>query len=143
MPEVDRSFKRDLKNIDSRLGTKWNGEHFVVTYDRGHGQPVNILRVMGEGGSFRQPDKRDLIVIKGGDLAQGPKMDLRLKEAAYRSEKLRERDRRKAHDSIRDMTKDDSRYLRERIGRLTNQGKCNSSVRRIDHKPGKNVVKTV
>ncbi len=141
MPEIDRSFKRDLKNIYGRLDTKFNGQHFVVTYDRGHGQPVNILRIQGEGGSFRQPDKRDLIVIKGGDLAEGPKMETRLREAAYRAEKQQEDAKRKAHENIRDMTKDDRRYLSQKIGQITNQGKCNSSLRRIAHKPGKNVVR--
>jgi len=143
MPSVDRSFVKDLKSLDKRLSAVFNGSHVIIKYDRGHGEPVNILRVMGEGGSFRQPDKRDLMVIKGGDLAQGPKMELRLKEAAYRSEKQHERDKRRAADNIRDMTKDGARYLGERIGRLTNQGKCNSSIRRIDHKPGKNCVATV
>ncbi len=143
MPEIDRSFKRDLKNIDRRLSTKFNGNHFVVCYDRGHGEPVNILRVMGENGGFRQPDARDLIVIKGGDLAEGPKMETRLREAAYRAEKQREDAKRKAHENIRDMTKDDRRYLSQKIGQITNLGKCNSSLRRIAHKPGKNVVRTI
>ena len=143
MPEVDRSFKRDLKNLDSRLSTKFNGEHFVVTYDRGHGEPVNILRIKGENEGFRQPDRRDLAIIKGGDLAEGPKMETRLREAAYRSELQRREARRKAAENIRDMTKDDKIYLGQKIGQLTNQSKSNAAFRRIDHKPGKNVVATV
>jgi len=143
MPEVDRSFRRDLKNLDSRLGTKFNGQHIVITYDRGHGEPVNILRVKGDDGGFRQPDRRDIAIIKGGDLEQGPKMELRLKEAAYKAELIRRKDRQKAHDEIRDMTKDGKIFLSQKIGQLTNQSKSNSAFRRINHKPGKNIVRTV
>jgi hypothetical protein len=142
MPEVDRSFKRDLKNLDSRLGTKFNGQNFIVTYDRGHGEPVNILRVRGEDGGFRQPDKRDLAIIKGGDLAEGPKMEMRLREAAYKAERIREADKRKAHENIRDMTKDSRNQLTKAFIQATNQSKGNAAFRRIDHKPGKNVVAT-
>ena len=141
MPEVDRSFLKDLKAMDKRLSVKFNGEHMVVCYDRGHGQPVNILRVKGENGGFRQPDRRDLAIIKGGDLAEGPKMDLRLREAAYRSELQRREANRKAHENIRDMTKDGKNQLSKAFIQATNQSKGNSTFRRIDHKPGKNVVR--
>jgi len=141
MPEVDRSFKRDLKNLDSRLDVKFNDRHFVVTYQRPFGEPVNIFRIQGEGGSFRQPDKRDLAIIKGGDLAEGSKMELRLKEAAYKAELIRRRDKQKAHDEIRDMTKDGKNQLSKAFIQATNQSKGNAAFRRIEHKPGKNVVK--
>lgn len=141
MPVPERGFLRDLKNLDKRLGVKFNDSHFVVTYDRGHGEPVNILRVRGEDGSFRQPDRRDLAIIKGGDLAEGPKMDLRLKEAAYKAELIRQRDKQKAHDNIRDMTKDNKNQLKKAFIQATNLSKGNATFRRIDHKPSKNVVR--
>ncbi len=143
MPECDRSFKRDLKNLDRRLGTKFNGQHFIVTFDRGYGEPVNIYRVMAEDGSFKQPDKRDLAIIKGGDLAEGEKMEMRLKKLAYASELMRREIRRKARENIRDMTKDDKTYLSQKIGQLTNSSKSNAAFRRIDNKPGKHVVATI
>ena len=143
MPEIDRSFKRDLKNLDSRLGTKWNGEHFVITYDRGYGEPVNIHRVKADDGGFRQPDRRDLAIIKGGDLAEGETMENRLKKRAYASEQMRREARRKAHEMIRDRTKDDRIYLGQKFRQLTGEGKANSAFRRITHKPGKNVVRVV
>jgi len=129
--------------MDRRLGTKFNGEHFVVTYQRPFGEPVNVLRVRAEDGGFRQPDKRDLAIIKGGDLAEGPKMESRLREAAYRAERQREDAKRKAAENIRNMTKDDKIYLTQKIGQLTNQSKSNAAFRRIDHKPGKRCVATV
>lgn len=141
MPEVDRSFLRDLKNLDKRLDAKFNGNHFVITYERGHGEPVNILRVRGEDGGFRQPDRRDLAIIKGGDL-EDEKMETRLRKAAYKAEQQRLNERRKVKEMIRDRTKDDKLQLAKAITRLSNSSKGNASFRRIDHKPGKNVVRT-
>ena len=143
MPEVDRSFVRDLRNMDRRLGVKFNGEHFVVTYDRGYGEAVNIFRIRADDGGFRQPNQHDLVVIKGGDLAEGPQMEARLREKAYAAEKRRERARQKAHDKIRDMTKDDKIYLTQKMGQITNQGKSNSAFRRIDPKRSKNTVAVI
>lgn len=143
MPEPNPSFMKDLRNLDKRLGVKWNGEHFVVTYERGYGQPVNIYRVRDDDGSFRQPDQRDLKIIKGGDLGEGERLELRLKKLAYASEKMREEARKRAKEEIRAMTREDRRYLSQHIGQLTNQGKCNSAFRRIKTKPGKNVVKVI
>jgi hypothetical protein len=143
MPEVDRSFLRDLKNLDRRLDTKWNGQHFVVTYERGYGEPVNIFRIKGADGGFRQPDRRDLAVIKGGDLAEGDSMETRLRKSAYRAEQIRLEERRKAKELIRDCTKDDYRQLSKALTQLTNTSKGNATFRRIDHKPSKNTVKVV
>ena len=139
MPEVDRSFKRDLRNLDRRLGTKFNGEHFVITYDRGYGEPVNIFRVKGRDDGFRQPDQRDLAIIKGGDL-ETEKMETRLKKTAYASERIRAEMQRKARENIRDMTRDDKTYLSQKFGQITNQSKSNAAYRRIDHKQSKNTV---
>lgn len=145
MPECNRSFVKDLQNLDRRLGVKWNPDiaNFVVTYERGYGQPVNIYRVKADDGGYRQPDQRDLKVIKGGDLAEGDKMENRLKKLAYMSEKMQEAQRRKSREEIRAMTREDRRYLSQKIGQLTNVGKCNSAFRRIKTKPSKNTVKVI
>lgn len=136
----ERSFMRDLKLIDRRLGCKFNGSRFVVTYDRGYGEPVNIALVKRDDGGFRQPDRRDLEFIKQGDLAQGDTMDSRLRKMAYTSELIRRKAREKSRENIRDMTKDDKIYLDQKFRQLTNQGKANSAFRRIDPKPSKNNV---
>ena len=139
----DRSFLRDLKNMDRRLGAKFNGRNFVVTYDRGHGEPVNVHLVRGSNGEFRQPDKRDLMILKGGDLAEGESMDVRLKKRAYASEKMREEARRKVKENIRDMTKDGRRQLEKAYLQATNLSKGNATFRRITPKRGKNTVASV
>ena len=142
-PSPNSSFMKDLKNLDRRLSVKFNGEHMVVCYDRGYGEPVNIYRVKAEDGSFRQPDKRDLAVIKGGDLAEGESVKHRLNKLAYASEKMRERARQKARETIRDMTKDDKIFLSQKIGQLTNQSKSNSAFRRVNQKRSKNTVAVI
>ena len=141
MPEPDCSFMRDLRNLDRRLGVKFNGQHMVVTYDRGYGEPVNIHRVKTDDGSFRQPDRCDLEHIKAGDLAEGEKMDTRLRKLAYASEQIRAKARRDAADNIRNMTKDNKNQLRRFMADKYNLGK-NSEFRRVPHKLGKNVVTT-
>ena len=143
MPECDRSLKRDLKNLDRRLGTKFNGEHFVITYDRGYGEPVNVYRVKADDGGYRQPDRRDLEIIKGGDLNNGDRMEVRLKKMAYVSELMRKEIRKKQHDETRDRIKDSKLQLKRWIGDRANSSKSNAEFRRIPHKPSKSVVATV
>lgn len=138
----DRSFMRDLKSMDRRLGVKFNGMNFVVTYDRGYGEPVNVMSIKSDNGGFRQPTSRDLETLKKGDLAQGESMDARLKKMAYASYELRENLKRKHRENIRDMTKDDKNFLMDRMGRVAGQGKPRPAFRPIAHKPGKNVVMT-
>jgi len=140
MPEPDRSFMRDLRNLDRRLGVKFNGQNFVVTYDRGYGEPVNIHRIKADGGGFRQPDKRDLGIIKGGDLEEGDKMETRLNKLAYASEVMRRTAREKAAEEIRAMTADNKNQLAKAVMQATNMGKGNSAFRRIPYKPSKNVI---
>lgn len=135
----DRSFMRDLKNMDRRLGCKFNGQNFVITYDRGYGEPVNVLLIKRDDGGFRHGTSRDLEVLRGGDLASGESMDLRLKKLAYASYEIRETLKRKHRENIRNMTKDDKNYMMNKIGRLTGQGKPRPAYRQVAYKP-KNAV---
>jgi hypothetical protein len=143
MPECNSSFLKDLKNLDRRLSVKFNGEHHVITYDRGHGEPVNVHRVSAEDGGYRQPDNRDLAILKGGDLEEGESMELRLKKRAYACEEMRKHIRKRTREMIRDSVKDDRNQLRRWITDRSNGSKGNAEFRRISHKPGKNVVRTI
>lgn len=142
-PRPDRSFLKDLRLLDKRLGVKFNSQNFIITYDRGHSEPVNVLLVKRDDGGFRYPDKRDLIALRKGDLAGGDSMHIRLKKMAYASEQIRADIRRKHHDNIRNMTKDDKNQLAKAFIQRTNQGKGNATFRRIDPKPSKNAVMVV
>jgi hypothetical protein len=135
----DRSFMRDLKNMDRRLGCKFNGQNFVITYDRGYGEPVNVLLIKRDDGGFRHGTSRDLEVLRGGDLASGESMDTRLRKLAYASYEIRETLKRKHRENIRNMTKDDKNYMMNKIGRLTGQGKPRPAYRQVPYK-AKNAV---
>lgn len=141
-PTPDRSFMRDLKLKDKRLGLKWNGSHFVITYDRGYGEPVNISCVKDDTGGFRQPDRRDLEFLYSGDMERTRPQDHLAKVAQY-MDAVRKKDKEKAKDLIRHMTRDGKRQLIRAIGQLYNVGKFNSAFRRVPHRPGKNVVRVV
>jgi hypothetical protein len=138
-PSPSRSFMKDLRSMDRRLSLKFNGNHFIICYDRGFGEPVNVLRIQTDDGNFRQPTSRDLEVLRGGDLASGESMDLRLKKLAYASYEIRETLKRKHRENIRNMTKDDKNYMMNKIGRLTGQGKPRPAYRQVPYK-AKNAV---
>jgi hypothetical protein len=140
-PTPDRSFIRDLKSMDKRLSLMWNGKNFVIQYDRGHGAPVNLSCIKTEDGGYRQPDRRDLEFLLAGDMERiNPKEHL-AKVAEY-MDTVRKLDKVKAKELIRDMTRDSKLQLMKAMSQLYNLGKCNSAFRRIDHKPGRNVVMT-
>jgi hypothetical protein len=142
MPEVNSSFMRDLKNLDSRLGVKFNGEHFVVTYKRAVGE-VNLHRIEGDNGGYRQPDRRDLELLAMSDKARGDNPKVKLQKAAYAAECRRRERAEKMSGEIRDMTKDGKNQLRRSFEQACNLSKANSTFRRVPHKPGKNVVAVI
>ncbi len=113
----DKTFRQDLKRLDRRLGTKFNGQHFVVTFDRGYGEPVNIWVVKAENGGFRHPDNRDISKLKESDLARE---DYRIKfmRVSQHYEALREKARKSRHELFRDLTKDGKRQLRRAYERV-------------------------
>ncbi len=130
MPAVDRSFLKDLKSMDKRLGIKFNGNNFIVTYERPCGDPANIHCVRDADGGFRQPDQRDLSFIRSGDM-ENDRLKDKLNRMAAASEAIRERERAKVKDEIRAMTKDGKIQLRNAFSRATNDGKFNSAFRRV------------
>lgn len=141
-PSVSKSFLKDLRLMDPKLGVFFNSEHFVITYARPFGAPANIYRVKSETGGFRQPDTRDLIALRKGDLC-GEDMKTRLRKLAAYSEDLRAKATAAAKDNIKAMTRENRIQLANAAVQLTNQGKSNSAFRRIDHKPSKNVVRVI
>lgn len=140
MYSPDRTFVKDLKRLDPKLGCYYerNHGHFVVTYDRAVGGPVPVMMVKNDTGGFRQPDKRDIDRLKEGD---NHRVDpaTRVKIAAAYMERERDLQRKKRRDEIRNMTKDDKLQLAPRMAKLAG-GKQNSVFRRVEVKPkGKTV----
>jgi len=121
---------KDLKLMDPRLGIFFNGEHFVVTYARPFREPANVYRVKGDDGGFRQPDARDLIALRGGDLSQEG-MKTRLQKLSLYSERIREQAKKSAADNIRAMTLDNKNQLSKMAIQAANFSKGNATFRRI------------
>lgn len=105
-PTPDRSFVDQLRRIDKSLGIRFNGDHFVITYQVPDGGPrVNIWKVVAERGGFRQPDRRDLEMIQMSNIERESPEDKQARIARYMDAE-REKDRRRAREDLRNMTRD-------------------------------------
>lgn len=133
MPTPDRSFMKDLRTLDKRLGIKFNGFNFVITYERALGEPANVLLVKRDDGGFRQPDRRDIEALRKGDL-NNFRMKDHLDRMAYIYTQIQEKARANAQDEIRHMTRDNKRQLVNAFARATNDRKANATFRRVDQK---------
>lgn len=135
MYKPDRAFMGELKRIDRRLDVKFNGRHFVITFNRGYGEPVNIWVVKTESGGFRQPDSRDLGALHRGDLAR-MRPDEYLRMISQHFEDYREKTKAKFHEEMRNRTKDDNRQLKEAFRQVVlGDPKANATFRRVNVKP--------
>ena len=130
MINPDRSFTKDLRTLDRRLGVKFNGQNFVVTYDRGHGEPVNIYVVKGQEGGFRQPNHKDLEELQKSDLEkEGPKEKWQ-RISSYMAD-FREKQKKRRTENIRNMTRDDKIQLKQAFEKVANNSKANATFRRV------------
>jgi hypothetical protein len=132
MIKPDRGFMKSLKLMDKRLSCVFRKEHehFVITYDRGYGEPVNLHLVKRDDGGFRQPDNRDLQFISDGDMNNRRVQD-RLQEVAKYLQDTRDHDAQKRKEFIRDKTKDDKIQLMSAFNMAHGAGKKTPAFRRI------------
>ena len=136
MPTPSRSFMKDLKLMDKRLDCQFEPGHgrFVITYKRPWGDPAIVHLVQSETGGFRQPNRNDLVFLKGGDMETMTVRE-RMNKVSYYMEKVREKKQRDAADNIRHMTLDNRRQLAAAFDRIHGAGKGNATFRRITPKP--------
>ncbi len=133
MPALEGSFLKDLKNMDRRLGVKFNGKHFIVVYERPYGEPANIHCVRTADGDFRQPDQRDLCFIKSGDL-ENDRLKERLDKLARYCEEERTKTRKKDKEEIKAMTRDSKNQLKNAFAKANNLGKAKHVFRQVEPK---------
>ena len=128
-----KPFMRDLKRIDDRLDLWWskNIERWVIVYHIPYKTTVNILVVETKDNGFRQLCDIDLEILHDGDMSREKNKDHIKRVAEYMLDE-RLADRRRARESIRDMTKDNKIQLMQRFARINGGGKCNSAFRRIN-----------
>ena len=122
---------QDLKRLDKNLGVKFNGETFVITYQRPFGDPVNNWKVVDDRGGFRQPDRRDIEILQQSDIEKESPKEKFARTAKY-MEEAREKDRKRASEDIRHMTLDNRRQLGPAFSKMYGQGKNNSTFRRVN-----------
>lgn len=134
-PALDDIFLKRLKRIDKRLGMVWQEgpERWVMVYDKGDNDLVNMFLIDTEDHQYRHPDQRDLIRIRAADLVAKDAV-ARYREAAEYMVNTRKKDRETAKDNIRNMTKDDRIQLMQAFAKLAGSGKGNSAFRRIQAK---------
>ena len=132
MVTPDRSFMRNLKQLDKRLNCIFRPEHnhFVITYDRGYGEPVNLCMVKTDSGGFRQPDMREIKFISDGNM-DNVRLKDRLQEVSKYLYEVRANDRKKAKENIRDRTRDDKIQLMSAFNQAHGAGKKTPAFRRV------------
>jgi len=138
----ERGFMKNLKALDKRLNCVFRPEHehFVITYQRNYGEPVNLHCVKADDGGFRQPDMRDLKVIYDGDMTNKNAKE-ELAKRAYEMRQYDERQREKSRDNLKHMTRLDKRQLMSAFNQAHGSGKKNATFRKIDYKPKGEVFK--
>lgn len=136
MIKPERGFMKNLKNLDRRLDCVFRPEHehFVITYQRPYGEPVNLHCVKASDGGFRQPDNRDLKVIYDGDMSN-KRPEVELQKRAYELLSVREESQKKSKEMFRDMTKDDRHSLMNSFRKAHGIGKNAPKFRQITYKP--------
>lgn len=134
-PSLDDLFLKRLKRIDKRLGMQWSREpeRWLMVYDKGNGNFVNMFLIETEDGQYRHPDQRDLVTIRVADLAV-KSIDQRLKESAEYMADVRLKDRKNAKDNIRYATLDNKIQLMQAFSKAAGYSKGNSAFRRIQAK---------
>jgi hypothetical protein len=130
----DWNFMKQLKAVDKRLDVKFNGEHFVITQQTEKYGAVNIWKVVDERGGFRQPDRRDLEMIKESNIENvSPDEKFNLVTAYMERFKKDERDREK--DNSRHVVLGNKIQLAQWFNRNYGSGKGNSAFRRVNVRP--------
>jgi len=134
-PALDDLFVKRLKQIDKRLDMHWSREpeRWLMVYDKGNGNFVNMFLIETETGQYRHPDQQDLVRIRVADLAT-KSAEKRLKESEDYMIEARLKDRKDGKENIRLMTLDSKVQLMQAFSKAAGYSKGNSAFRRIEVK---------
>lgn len=135
MYKANDYFMEHLKSLDPKLDCTFNHDtqKFNITFQRVTGNPVPIIQVSSESGGYRQPDRRELLILGESDMEKHSRRDHLNKVSKYCWD-YRAKKERDAKDEIRNMTKDNKLQLKPAFERLAGIGKANSTFRRIEPK---------
>lgn len=126
---------KSLRCLDQRLDCKYDYglERFVITYDRGYGDPLPMTLIETEDGHFRRPRQSDVEFLQQWDM-ENMRLGDRLSMVTKYMDEYREKKRRSSREEFRNRTKDDRIQLMNAFGRAMGASKCNSAFRRIEPK---------
>jgi hypothetical protein len=127
---------KSLKSLDRRLDCTYSYdlERFVVTYDRGYGDPLPMMLIETEGKRFRRPRQSDVEFLQRWDM-ENMRLSDRLNMVTKYMADYQAKKRRDSKDEFRNRTKDDKIQLMNAFGKAMGSGKHNSAFRRIIPKP--------
>lgn len=134
-PSLDDLFVKRLKRIDKRLDMHWSEgpERWLMVYDKGNKNFVNMFLIETEDRQYRHPNNRDLVRIRVADLAT-KSAEQRLKESAEYMADVRLKDRKDGKENIRLRTLDSKIQLMQAFAKAAGHSKGNSAFRRITAK---------
>jgi len=129
----DAFFMKQLKELDQRLGCRFREDldRFVITWEKFWGLPDEVMVVSKPG--FRQPDRRELLKLCGGDLHRQD-MRSRLNETAAYFADYEKRQNDFVADELRAQTREDKTQLKNTYRKVFNTGGKASAHRRITPK---------
>ena len=137
------SFTKRLHVLDRKLGCHLNTEieRWVITYKRATGQPVPIWTVETAHGGYREPDERDINLLKQSDM-NNQSVDDMLLRASKHSADVRAISEIQRRNNIYAMTQDSKYQLKRAYGKINNPGgKGDRHVRQLTPKPKGKVFK--
>lgn len=138
-PSPPADFVKNLKRLDPGLGCEFSREHskFVITQTGKLSGRVPVAIVEGnEGGGYRYPDNRDIIMLNECDLhRKGQEIKNRIRDGEEAMLSARKKADAYAEDELRYAAREDKRWAMQQFRQAYNEGKANSSLRRINVKP--------
>ena len=127
----DWSFMKQLHSLNKKLGVKFNGTHFIITFLTDKFGEVNIWKVVAADGGFRQPDQRELELLRESNLENAGKNE-RFNLIVEYMKKFHGDARAKRKEDILHATLENRIQLVQGFNRLHGSGKGNSAFRRIE-----------
>lgn len=145
IPVVDRGFLKKLKRIDPGLDCEFDRKFgkFVIYQTGKISGRVPLAVIEGnEGGGYRYPDNRDIILIHEADMYyKGQELKDRVRRGEESMLAAKREEERKIREEIRDVTKDDKIQLMRSYHQTFNMGgKGNASFRRVTPKPKRGYI---
>ena len=137
VPSPDSGFKQKLKTFDPTLTVEFdrNVGKFVIKQPRRlrGGQAVALVIENNDDRPWRQPDERDLVMLRAGDFEHRNHKD-RIREGENRILDHQAKQEKEVTDTFREASRDDKIQIKNAYRRALNDGKVGGMFRRVTPK---------